>query len=219
MDEKGRCLVKSLRMRQYFLWDTFQPRFLTLSILYQIVVICGITAALFAPIVIDLDQSPLASEDALQASNHFLLLHKTVWPAMLAALVMLTAHAVFFSHRIAGPLYRFRRIFSEVAAGNLFVTTAIRKGDYLHKEAECLAQMLVSLRTRIDEIEARQQEIKLALTNLRQVLERSGHPELRSQVETLRAQFEHLSQSIEYFRTRAQTQPVAETSLRKASGF
>ena len=59
--------------------------------------------------------------EGAELANQFLSLHERVWPAMLVALLLLGFHLVFFSHRIAGPLYRWRRLFSEVGAGNCWV--------------------------------------------------------------------------------------------------
>jgi len=37
------------------------------------------------------------------------------------------------SHRIAGPLYRFRKVFRSIEKGDLSVPSGVRKKDYLHR--------------------------------------------------------------------------------------
>jgi nitrogen fixation/metabolism regulation signal transduction histidine kinase len=81
--------------------------------------------------------APLLSE-AQRVAEQFELLHSRFWPVVFVVSLLLIVHGVFFSHRIAGPLYRFRRIFQSVASGDLTVRTSIRKSDYLHVEAQCL---------------------------------------------------------------------------------
>ncbi|MBI4001945.1 MAG: methyl-accepting chemotaxis protein [Nitrospira defluvii] len=207
------------RVRRYFLWDTFQPRFVRLSLCYQIVVVAALAGALFLPLMLQLERLPPASQDALTVADHFLLLHSRFWPAVFVASILLAVHGVFFSHRIAGPLYRFRQIFREVARGDLMVRTSIRKGDYLHAEAECLSAMVSALRDKIGSIESCHQEMNVVMDSLKQAVERGSMPEVEAATGQLRFTVEQLSRAIESFRTKPAAASPAETPLPAASGF
>jgi methyl-accepting chemotaxis protein len=202
--------VKTRRKKTHLLRDAFQYRIIAVSLFYQLVVTMTFAAALFVPTMMQLDGSSLSSAEAQQAAIEFLVLHKRVWPALLVAIAVLAAHAVLFSHRIAGPLYRFRTIFKAVTEGNLTVFTSIRKGDYLQREAECLRVMVVSLHTKVVEIETRHSEVRAALGELSKAVLTGSAQEVNHSIEQLRKPIEHLTASLGRFRTNAS--PGASTS-------
>jgi hypothetical protein len=112
--------VKTRRKKARLLRDTFQYRIIAVSLFYQLVITMTFAAALFVPTMMQLDGSSPSSAEAQQAAVEFLVLHKRVWPALLVAIAGLVVHAVLFSHRIAGPLYRFRTIFKAVTEGKSY---------------------------------------------------------------------------------------------------
>jgi hypothetical protein len=55
--------------------------------------------------------------------------------------------AIFFTHRLAGPTYRLRRLMAEISEGRLPERMTLRKGDYLERELpEEAKKMLETLR-------------------------------------------------------------------------
>lgn len=206
-------------MRRYFLWDSVQPRFVMVSLCYVGIVIGAVATVLFLPVMSKLDSLSLSSEVALTVADQFLWLHNRIWPTAVVVCVLLVIHGVFFSHRIAGPLYRFRRIFREVASGDLTVRTTIRKGDYLQAEAECLGIMVNALRDRIARIETHRAAIIPQLERVRQAAARGACREVEQETERLRQTIEALSHSMESFRTQAQMPAGRTDELPTASGF
>ncbi len=70
----------------------------------------------------------------------------------LAVLAVIGAVAgVFISHRIAGPVYRVKRVSEEIAKGNLSVSVKFRKGDELHDLADSMNSMISGIRTLVKE--------------------------------------------------------------------
>jgi methyl-accepting chemotaxis protein len=57
--------------------------------------------------------------------------------------------ALFFSHFIAGPIYRFEKTLEQMRDGNLNVHVRLRKNDELQEVAEVFNQTLASLRIKI----------------------------------------------------------------------
>ena len=102
---------------------------------------------LLVPILRDLD----APQEylRLEAATTLLRLNVSLWPALLVIAATMTAVTLSLTHRVAGPLYRFRQVFEAVARGELWTFTRIRSTDYPHEEAEALEQMLVTLRDQI----------------------------------------------------------------------
>ena len=107
--------------RTRFLIDEFQYRILFLHVLYFVALILVFTSAIFGPLIMDLQSGALSFAERHAVANQFLSLHSRIWPAVLILFVLLSAHSVFVSHRIAGPLYRFRKVMKTVASGDLSI--------------------------------------------------------------------------------------------------
>lgn len=58
---------------------------------------------------------------------------------------------LYISHKIAGPMYRFQKLFAEVGGGNLDMTASLREHDQLKELAASFDEMLATLRKRRDE--------------------------------------------------------------------
>lgn len=207
------------RFRRHFLWDTVQPRFLGLSLLYVAIVIASFAGALFLPLMLQLDHLPLSSAEAQRVADQFELLHSRFWPAVAIVLLLLLVHGIFFTHRIAGPLYRFRRIFQSVASGDLTVRTSIRRSDYLHAEAKCLGEMVDALREKIARIEAHHAAMAPQLERLKAAAARGAMPEVEQEADRLRAIVEQLAQAMEPFQTKSAPVDPRSTRLPTAAGF
>ncbi len=207
------------RFRRHFLWDTVQPRFLGLSCCYVVVVIAAVARALFVPLMLELNHLPISSVEAQRVADQFELLHSRFWPVVAVVSVLLLVHGVFFSHRIAGPLYRFRRIFQSVADGDLTVRTSIRKADYLHVEAQCLGEMVGALREKIARIEAHHAAIAPQLERLKAAAARGALQEVEQEADRLRATVEQLTRAMEPFQTTSNVIEAQPASLPSASGF
>ena len=115
--------------------------------------------------------------------------------------MLLILHTIFFSHRIAGPLYRFRTIFEEIGKGNLAVSANIRKDDYLKKEAEGLRDMLTSLRERVTAIDKDSQDLNQALAELKRAVDQGTPHESREIVKRVEEQVGRLRTHLTHFRT------------------
>jgi len=58
------------------------------------------------------------------------------------------ADAMHFTHRIVGPLYRFRQAIKAVASGEEVALVCLRKGDYLLEMKDDFNEMLKALEQR-----------------------------------------------------------------------
>ena len=207
------------RFRRHFLWDTVQPRFLGLSCCYVMVIIVAVSAALFLPLMIQLDHLPVSSPEAQRVADQFELLHSRFWPVVAVVSLLLLVHGVFFSHRIAGPLYRFRLIFQSVASGDLTVRTSIRRSDYLHVEAQCLGEMVGALREKVARIEAHHADIAPQLERLKAAAACGALREVEQEADRLRATVEQLTRAMEPFQTTPNVIEARPVQLPSASGF
>jgi methyl-accepting chemotaxis protein len=180
----------------------------------------AVSAALFLPLMLQLGSSAVVSSpEAQRVADQFELLHSRFWPVVAVVSLLLLVHGVFFSHRIAGPLYRFRLIFQSVASGDLTVRTSIRKSDYLHVEAQCLGEMVGALREKIARIEAHHADIAPQLERLKQAAARGSFREVEQEADRLRATIDQLAQAMEPFQTTSNVIEARPASLPSASGF
>ncbi len=206
--------------RRKFLVDSFQRRLLAVNLTYLGVVLLTFAGALFVPLMLELQSNSASWDQKMMASSQFLGLHYRLWPAMAAVFVLVAAHMILLSHRVAGPLYQFRKVFRAVAAGDLGRRVAIRKNDYLTKEMKDINDMIASLARNVEASRGASERAMAALEDLRRA---SSQGEL-SEVNRLTGHLEvHLAQTVQslaFFRTSADEKtahavsglPVGETS-------
>ncbi|MGH7404328.1 MAG: hypothetical protein ACREJA_00410 [Candidatus Methylomirabilales bacterium] len=187
--------------RRRILIESYQYRLLFINLLYFCIILLIFAAALFLPLILKLRSGSASVIEQGELAGQFLALHARVWPAMLVVFVLLALHSTFVSHRIAGPLYRFRKVFGAVARGDLSVRATLRKGDYLGKESESLNEMIASLRAKIESIQSHHVEMQTVLTALKQSIEQRSLEHMHRQLEELHVQMEELKASIRQFRT------------------
>ena len=187
--------------RRHILIESYQYRLLFINLLYFCIILLIFAAALFLPLILKLRSGSASIIEQGELAGQFLALHARVWPAMLVVFVLLALHSILVSHRIAGPLYRFRKVFGVVARGDLSVRANLRKGDYLGKESESLNEMIASLRAKIESIQSHHIEMQTVLTALKQSIERGSIEDMHRQLEELHMQMEELRASIRQFRT------------------
>jgi nitrogen fixation/metabolism regulation signal transduction histidine kinase len=67
----------------------------------------------------------------------------------LAAMVLLIGlFGIYFTHKVAGPIFKMKRLIKQVGDGDLAVDARLRKGDELHDFFTAFAEMVEALRAR-----------------------------------------------------------------------
>ncbi len=184
--------------RQRILIDRFQYRLLVINLLYFCTILLIFATALFLPLILELHSDSILKQ--AEAASEFLSLHARVWPALFLVFVLLAFHSIFVSHRIVGPLYRFRTTFQAVAGGDLSVRATLRKHDYLEKESESVNQMIASLQAKVQDIEAPSQEVRTLVAVLERALDRGAPEDITQTLAGLRVQVERLQGAMAQFR-------------------
>lgn len=195
--------MKTFVQRRYLLWDTIQPRFLAVSVAHQSLVFLTFAGSLFIPLMVKLQNVPLSSPEAGSIGYQFTILHDSVWPAFPIALVLILIHSVFFSHRIAGPLYRFRNVFKAISQGNLMVETKIRNHDYLKREAESLEEMVGELRSKLTDITADCHSVVDLVAELKLALQLNSSKEATEVTARLEQRMSQLRADVQQFHVQA----------------
>lgn len=170
--------------RRRFLVDRFQYRLLGIAFLHFLAILLIFAAAAFF-------------------AREFLPLHARLWPPLIAALVLLALNSVLVSHRIAGPLYQFRRIFNHIAQGNLAVRARIRKTDYLRKDADSINEMIATLETRTTSIKEQCADAEVLLIELKEAIDSGSVEQMNEHIKNLEVQMERLKLCANQFTTAA----------------
>jgi nitrogen fixation/metabolism regulation signal transduction histidine kinase len=72
--------------------------------------------------------------------------------------VFIGLYGIYFTHKVAGPVFKMKKMLRQVGEGNLHVEARLRKGDELQDFFDAFTQMLAGLRKferkQLDELEA-----------------------------------------------------------------
>jgi methyl-accepting chemotaxis protein len=178
----------------------FQYRLLTGNLLYLTSVALVFFVVLFGPVVAVLGDATLTASEREIAAHELLVLHERVWFALPALIALCILHSVVVSHRIAGPLHRFKTILAGVAQGNLSMKTDVRRHDYLTQEAEVLSAAVESLRERVRRIERGQRQASATLPQLIDAVGRGASKDSAVLAGKLGTQLDALGKQIRQFR-------------------
>lgn len=111
----------------------------------------------------------VTSEEAI---SYLTMLNQNIFYSSILAVAIVFGLALFFSHFVAGPLYRFEKIFEQMRDGDLTGIARLRKHDELKDTAEILNQALSSLRNKVraerDALSDSLQKIKAVAADERQ---------------------------------------------------
>ncbi len=141
-------MMQVFRRRRYLV-HSFQYRLLAAVMVYFLAALAGIIAVVFGPLVFDFSGRSSFTMEKYEAAGVFLRLHQQFWPVVLLLVVLIIFHSILISHRIGGPLYRFRSVFRTIAEGDLSMNVQLHKHDYAKQEAHDLSEMILSLRDRL----------------------------------------------------------------------
>jgi methyl-accepting chemotaxis protein len=129
--------------------DRFQVRLAAAAVAHFAIVVVVLLAVLYGGALVDLVAGDSASWRGRAAAYDLRLLAGRAWLPLLGTVILLVLHNVLISHKIAGPLYRFRRYFKKVGEGDLRRPMEVRSRDYLRGDAEVISAMVESLRNRV----------------------------------------------------------------------
>lgn len=183
------------KRRKYFIDKQFQTKYMVLTILLLIVYTLFFVVILFTPYVIPLYfDYPL--EEQTKAARMLLSLHKSVWPALGIVILSLGALSIFITHKIAGPVYRFKKVLGEILAGNLNVSLQLRKRDDLKDLAEDLNMVIKELQFFVQTLQKDHKTMSLCLRELEdQVNQKNVDSETGQElIKQIRASQENISQ-------------------------
>lgn len=122
------------------------------SVLNGVLVLVSVSVGIFLPLLWSLGDAQ--RESVLQEQAVVMLyMHERFWWLALLCLVIVVIGAIKFSHRIAGPLVRYKRNLRLMADGKLPSPLRTRAGDFLQEEVACLNQAVAGLTARVESMQ------------------------------------------------------------------
>lgn len=191
--------------RRRLIVDRFQYRLLAISLIHFGFVLLFFSAALFLPLALQLDNPSLSWVEKEQVANMMLFYDEKLWLPLVGIFLLLTIHSVFVTHRIAGPLYRFRMTFKALAEGNLSTRANLRKHDYLKNDACVINDMIGTLETRIRSLENQAMRLQEGVAQLEETLKTGAVEEAKNVLERVQSQVEGLQGDLAHFRNKPQS--------------
>jgi methyl-accepting chemotaxis protein len=191
--------MKVNHKRRQFVGDKFQVRLFAFSFGYIVIFALLISVSLFLPAILKLQNATLSVAEKGRAAEEFLSIDERFWPSALVVLVLIGAHSVLVSHRIAGPLVGFRRVLKVVEGGNLSIRAKIRRTDYLEQDAESINAMISGLSGRLREVQEEFGKTYATWTEVRRKLSEASAVEAAGSLENLGAHMETLKARIGQF--------------------
>ncbi len=158
--------MKRFRRRRFLIDRSLQFRFIAASLGYVAFYIVMMAVATFIPLVFELNAADPNSHQAYLVANNFIYLHRHVWPIALLVLIVVSLHSLWLSHKVAGPLFRFRKIFQALAGGKLPREQQLRKRDFLQPEMKMINGMLRDLQAKMASLQETQKAIANSISGV-----------------------------------------------------
>lgn len=111
--------------------------------------------------------------------------------------------ALFFSHKIAGPVYRIEKSINEIARGNLGLRISLRRGDELQDLAEMINVMTERFKNTIILSKEADAQIQKGLDDIRKAItsEPCDRVKIESSITALQSKISDISSSLNQWST------------------
>ena len=152
------------RRRQYYIKPSFQRRFI-LQFSGLLLIGCvafGLSLYAYSSFAKTLTTAFVHSRLRVMSTADFLLPALGLLTLVVAGTLTLTAaiRFLFFSHQLAGPLYRLEKTAKTIGNGDLRLHVRLREGDEFQEFASSLDGMVTELRTQVQEIKEQTQRLR-----------------------------------------------------------
>lgn len=142
--------IPRFRRRQYLIKTRFQLSYVGLILTLIIITACICSYVVYYTSMVTLGEK-LA---AVYPQGRIVSIVQMVNIRILLSIIIITPFiimiGIYFSHKVAGPIYRIERYLKEMAAGDLSQALTLRKGDELVSLAEGINNVRTGLVSAID---------------------------------------------------------------------
>jgi len=192
--------LKSYRRRNYFIEKSFQARFiLKFALLVALAGILTIVILYF----LSLQSTTVAivnSRVVVRTTADFILplLVQTVAVVTVIAGLATIAVTLLMSHKIAGPLYRFKKVLKSLEEGDFSSEFRLRHLDQLQDVAKAFNEMIAKIRSELSVVKKEYLRLKEKLSSIAEEDISQGK---RTALLELKKLIDELEKVIHYFKT------------------
>jgi methyl-accepting chemotaxis protein len=190
---------KRLFKRRMFLGE-LQYRMLGGQFLYLASLILLFSSVLYLPWLLASYGGPPGQPDYGLAAQQLAAMHERLWLALPVIVLLCVLHSILVSHRIAGPLYRFKRIFTDLGNGDLSMRVKVRRTDYLVQEADAMNMMIGSLAGKMRGVRESHQTACATLSELMGAMGADAGREAHMLAGKLGTELDQLGEALRQFR-------------------
>lgn len=173
--------------KKYLVHSQVQIKYVLLTIFLLCIFTILLLSAIFLPAIVIFQSTDLPLSARAEAANALLLLHDTIWPGIGALILVFGAVSIFFTHRIAGPMYSLNRTIGRIAAGDLQTRIKFRKGDDFSEIAGEMNRMAEKMEALLSNLDSRLKSLALRVQTMPKEQISAGGPELLADLEAMRA--------------------------------
>lgn len=202
--------------RQLFV-HPIQYWFVVTTLMYFACLLVVLYGIVVLPMVETLDDPSVGWQERAQAATQFLDFNARVWPWIAVTFLGLLLHSMYFMHRIAGPLYRFKALFHAIGAGNLYQRAKLREHDYLQKEAGDFNAMLDQLEQKIESLNVQCANVTQAYEDVARLIQGRSPSPVDDTLLNLEEEVRQFKTSLDGFRLRAPQPPMDSSATMKAA--
>lgn len=193
------------RRRNYFISRDFQVRF-TIKFLIVIVIEAILAIGLFMYLSRGtLTTGFIGSDFRIARTSEFFLPTLLVSNLIIIGITAIIGIAVliYMSHRIAGPLYRFEKILTDIGRGDLTQRFKLRDKDQLSELSESITELTTTMDNRISDIKLRTHELSGLLQEIQTTVpsKPSDSKELENLLREVSENIQALEEVVNYFKT------------------
>lgn len=189
------------RRKHYVVDKKLQYTLAIYNTIYSFILLLSLGVVLLMPLYFELSATGLSHLQQGEAAGKVLYLHSRSWPVILAIVIVLGLHSITVSHKIAGPLQRFRRTFQRITKGDISLMERIRRDDYLQQDWVMIEEVIDFLRIRITAMKAEQQAVEKALNELIETSQMKPVESTEPRLSMLREATFRLKEELGYFKT------------------
>lgn len=155
--------TRSFRRRRIVVDKQLQWSLCGHTIVYGVWLLVLVAVGLFSPLLLALrDGAPNEAYDSDVATVMLYMHHRFWWVAAFGC-VAIALGALRFSHRIAGPMVRFKRNLRWLGEGQLPAPLVTRGGDFFKEEVRCLNLAVDGVQQRLATIRAAHADLRREL--------------------------------------------------------
>lgn len=190
-------LTRLRRLRYVVDWK-LQGSLTAHGLVYGASVLAAIGFGIFAPLLWGLADSG-ATSGFEEQSIVMIYLHDRFWLIALLSLLVVVIGTVRFSHRVAGPMVRYKRNLALLADGKLPPPLKTRRSDFLKEEVAVLNRAVAGVGARAAAIRRAQAEVRRRVDAA--VAATTMEPALAQQLQNACVELERVTQTFEHVDT------------------